>query len=159
MPTFHDKRRVHHSARQMFQLVAAVEDYPEFVPLCEDLTVRKHEQTGAHETLVADMTVAYKFFRETFTSKVTLDERDHIILVEYLGGPFRHMENRWKFHTVDEQTCDIEFYISYEFSSRSYQLLIGAMFDKAFRKLSVAFEERADEVYGVSQTSGSPSVA
>jgi len=93
------------------------------------------------------MTVAYKFIRETFTSRVTLDRPNLHILVEYLQGPFSRLENRWIFHPTGEQTCRVEFFISYEFKSRTLSLLMGAMFDAAFRRFAAAFERRADRVY------------
>src|SRR5436190_721147 len=149
MPQFRTKRRVRHAAGEMFDLVADIDRYPEFLPLCESTRVRKRTATGEGiETIVADMTVAYKIVRETFTSRVTLDRPNLQILVEYLNGPFSRMENRWDFHPVGEQLCDVEFFISYEFKSRMFAMLMGAMFDKAFRRFSQAFERRADQVYG-----------
>jgi coenzyme Q-binding protein COQ10 len=148
MQTFHTTRRVAHTAQEMFALVADVEAYPQFLPLCEALRVHRRQHEGAHEVLVADMTIAYRFFRETFTTKVTLDRHGPRILVEYLDGPFRHLENRWRFLPNGEHACDVDFFIAYEFRSRSMQLLVGAMFDKAFRKFVDAFEERADSIYG-----------
>jgi coenzyme Q-binding protein COQ10 len=133
----------------MFNLVADVERYPEFVPLCQGLRVRGRKELGdGHAVLVADMTVAYKVFKETFTSRVELKPDTHTILVEYLDGPFKHLENRWTFADVEPGTCDVEFYIDYEFKSRTLGSLMGAMFDRAFRKFSDAFEERANAVYG-----------
>jgi coenzyme Q-binding protein COQ10 len=148
MPQFSTRRRVRHSAADMFDLVADVEHYPEFVPLCRDLRIRKRipEPEGV-EILIADMTVAYKFVRETFTSRVTLDRPNLQILVEYLEGPFSRLENRWAFHATGERTCEVEFFISYEFKSRTLGLLMGTMFEVAFRRFSVAFERRADVVY------------
>ncbi|MCG8562006.1 MAG: SRPBCC family protein [Hyphomicrobiales bacterium] len=151
MPSFQTTRRVAHSAEDMFALVAAVEHYPDFVPLCERLTVRSRERQGAREILVADMTVAYKVFRETFKSRVSLEPEASEILVTYLDGPFRHMENRWRFRDVGPNQSDVEFFISYELRSRSLRLLMGAMFDKAFRKFAAAFEQRADAVYGATR--------
>src|SRR6186997_2552110 len=99
MPQFSSKRRVPHNAGDMFNLVADVEKYPQFVPLCQSLRVRRRTEGGEGiETIVADMTVAYKVMRETFTSRVTLDRANLQILVEYLDGPFSRMENRWDFH-------------------------------------------------------------
>lgn len=158
MNTYHTTHRVHHRAEDMYDLVAAVEDYPEFVPLCSDLRVRSREHQGGHDVLIADMTVAYKFIQETFASRVTLDPRASQILVEYLDGPFRRMENRWRFRKVGEGVCDVEFYIAYEFRSRSLQLLMGALFEKAFRKFVDAFEARADAVYGTPGASSQPTV-
>ena len=134
----------------MFDLVADVEKYPGFVPLCKDLTVKSRRQLdGGKQVLVADMTVAYKVIKETFATKVTLDPERGEILVEYLDGPFRHLENKWTFEPTGEYKCIVGFYIAYEFKSRMLAGVAGAVFDKAFRRFSTAFEARADEVYGV----------
>jgi coenzyme Q-binding protein COQ10 len=149
MPQFSTKHRVRHTATDMFDLVADVEKYPQFVPLCSALRVKSRSSKGDDViVLVADMTVAYKIVRETFTSCVMLDRPNLRILVEYLNGPFKRMRNRWTFQLVGEDTCDVEFFIEYEFRSRTLAMLMGAMFDTAFRKFSAAFEKRADEVYG-----------
>jgi coenzyme Q-binding protein COQ10 len=133
----------------MFDLVADVERYPEFVPLCQSLKVRKRSgQDGGREVIVANMTIAYKLIRETFTSRVTLDRGQLTILVEYLEGPFRRMNNRWTFRPVDDQSCEVEFFLAYEFRSRTLGLLMGSVFDAAFRRFAVAFERRADQIYG-----------
>lgn len=149
MPQFSTKRRVRHAAIHMFDLVADVDKYPQFVPLCSELKVKSRVEKGDGITvLVADMTVAYKIIRETFTSRVSLDRPRLQILVEYLNGPFKRMQNRWTFHETGEQACDVEFFIDYEFRSRTLAMLMGAMFDAAFRRFAAAFEQRADEVYG-----------
>ena len=133
----------------MFALVADVERYPQFVPLCRSLAVRRRTTDSAgREVIVADMTVAYKFVRETFTSRVTLDRPKLEILVEYLEGPFERMNNRWSFRATGERSSDVEFFIAYEFRSRLLAALMGSMFDIAFRKFSAAFEARADKIYG-----------
>jgi coenzyme Q-binding protein COQ10 len=148
MPQLSTTKRVHHAAGEMFDLVADVEHYPEFVPLCQSLAVRTRTNEGGKSVIVADMTVAYKLVRQTFTSRVTLDPPNLQILVEYLEGPFRQLNNTWKFHAVDGRTCDVEFFIAYEFRSRALGMLMGAMFDTAFRRFAAAFEQRADRVYG-----------
>jgi len=148
MPEISTTRRVRHGADEMFDLVADVEQYPEFVPLCQSLKVRQRIQQDGKDVIVADMTVAYKLLRETFTSRVTLDRRNLQILVEYLEGPFRRLNNTWKFRAVESRVCDVEFFIAYEFRSRALGLLMGAMFDAAFRRFAAAFERRADQVYG-----------
>lgn len=149
MPQFSTTRRVRHNASDMFDLVADVERYPEFVPLCNALKIRNRTETPEGVvTVVADMTVAYKLIRETFRSRVTLDRANLQILVEYLDGPFSRMENRWEFHPVQDWLCDVKFFISYEFRSRMLGMLMGSMFDTAFRRFSAAFEKRADAVYG-----------
>jgi coenzyme Q-binding protein COQ10 len=149
MPQFTTRRTVRHAAADMFDLVADVERYPEFVPMCRSLKVRKRipEPEGV-EVLVADMTVSYKLVREAFVSRVTLDRPNLQILVEYIEGPFSRLENRWSFRPTGEQTCEVEFFINYEFRSRALGLLVGAMFDLAFRRFVAAFEKRADAVYG-----------
>ena len=153
MPQFRNKRRVQHSAADMFDLVADVERYPEFVPLCQSLRVRQRTRDGEIETLVADMTVAYKVMRETFTSRVTLDKPNLKIRVEYLDGPFSHLDNRWTFTPLAEHACEVEFFIAYEFKSRVLGMLMGAMFEAAFRRFAEAFERRADAAYGRVSTS------
>ncbi len=157
MPQFSTRRRVRHSAADMFDLVADIECYPEFVPLCRSLRVLRRTTEDGRDIVVAEMTIAYKLFRETFTSRVTI-ERDRLqILVEYLDGPFSRMENRWQFHPVEGngegkacegEACEVEFFIAYEFRSRAFGLLMGALFDAAFRRFAAAFERRADEVFG-----------
>jgi coenzyme Q-binding protein COQ10 len=149
MPSFRTTRHVRHSAADMFELVADVERYPEFVPLCERLVVRRREVLDSERSvLVADMTAAYKVFRETFVSKVTLDRPKLEILVEYLDGPFQSLENWWTFKPEGERACEVEFFIDYEFRSRTLGLLMGSVFEAAFRRFAEAFERRADKIYG-----------
>ena len=137
----------------MFDLVADVERYPEFVPLCQQLKIRRSVEAGEGATvIVADMTVAFGPVKETFTSQVTLDRPGLSILVEYIDGPFRQLENRWRFRPDGERRCNVDFFISYEFRSKTLALLMGSVFDKAFHKLSEAFEKRADIVYGAAGT-------
>jgi coenzyme Q-binding protein COQ10 len=149
MPQFSTKRRVHHSAANMFDLVVDMEKYPQFVPLCTGLRVKSRTDKGdGVSVVVAEMTVAYKMIRQTFVTRDTLDRPKLTILVEYLQGPFSHLRNRWVFHPAGENACEVEFFIEYEFKSRALAMLMGAMFDTAFRKFAAAFEQRADRVYG-----------
>ena len=154
MPRYRTIRRVRHSADDMFALVADCEAYPEFVPLCTALRVRRREprEDGA-EVLLAEMEVDYKAIRERFTTRVALDAARNEILVEYVDGPFRHLRNRWRFRDIpgdssEQKRSEVEFFIDYEFRSRTLGALMGAMFDNAFHKFSEAFERRADKVYG-----------
>ncbi len=148
MNTYRTTRRVKHSAARMFDLVADVERYPEFVPMCESLRVRKRSgEPDGVEIVIADMTVAYKVIRETFSSRVTLDRPKLSILVEYLDGPFSHLENRWRFRPESDKVSEVDFYIAYEFKSRMLGLVMGALFDSAFRRFAEAFEQRADRIY------------
>ena len=150
MPSFKTMRRVRHSAAEMFDLVADVERYPEFVPLCQSLRVRRRTSgAGAEQVLLCDMAVGYRAIREKFTSRVTLDRPELRVLVAYVEGPFSYLENTWNFRDEpDSQESKIEFFISYEFRSRILAALMGSMFDVAFRKFAQAFEARADVVYG-----------
>jgi coenzyme Q-binding protein COQ10 len=149
MPRFSNKRRVQHKASEMFDLVADVERYPEFVPLCQSLKIRQRTpRDGGTESIVADMTVSFKLVKETFTSEVTLDRPNLNIIVRYLRGPFSSLENRWTFEPRGDNACDVGFFISYEFKNRMLAMLMGSMFDAAFARFSAAFEKRADKVYG-----------
>ena len=152
MPQFTTEREVAHSADEMFALVADVERYPEFVPLCERLIVRTRQKDGERETLVADMTVGYKAIRETFTTRVVLDRPALVIEAQYLEGPFRHLDSRWTFVPEGSHACLVLFSIDYQFKSRILGAMMGAAFDGMFRRLAGAFEERADAVYGVTAT-------
>ncbi|HEY8246373.1 MAG TPA: SRPBCC family protein [Hyphomicrobium sp.] len=151
MPTFETRRRVPFTAEQMFAVVADVERYPEFVPLCEQLVVKQREVGSTHSTLTATMSVGYHAIRETFTSRVTLrPERKEIDVVK-IDGPFARLTNRWRFHDVPGGS-EIYFHIDYVFASRVLALLMGTVFDKAVRKYTEAFEARARALYGTSAT-------
>ena len=147
MPKFETTRTVRHTAAQMFDLVADVERYPEFLPLCSRLDIRSRREKEGKTLLIADMTVAFKLVRETFTSQVLLKPDEREINVKYVDGPFRYLDNRWNFVDVPVG-CEVRFFIDYEFKSRTLGLLMGSMFDYAFRRFAQAFEERADAIYG-----------
>jgi coenzyme Q-binding protein COQ10 len=147
MPQFETRRSVPQSPDQMFALVADVERYPEFLPLCEALAVRSRKERDGKALLVADMTVGYKAIRETFTTQVLLNEGERAIDVKYLDGPFRYLDNRWRFNPLPDGGCEVHFFIDYEFKSRILGAVMGSMFDRAFRMFSEAFEERARKIY------------
>ncbi|GGD89188.1 ubiquinone-binding protein [Aureimonas endophytica] len=148
MPKFETVRPVEHAPEQMFDLVADVERYPEFLPLCERLEVRSEQERDGKRLLIADMTVAYKMVRETFASQVLLKPQDREIDVKYIEGPFRYLDNRWTFEPREGGGTNVRFFIDYEFKSRMLGMLMGSMFDYAFRRFAQAFEERANKVYG-----------
>ena len=153
MPTFRTTRHVAHSPGRMFDLVADVERYPEFLPFCKSLVVKRRsvDEDGV-ETVVAAMSVGYKAINENFTSRVKLDRKRMRIVAEYIDGPFSYLDNRWSFMPDTKLGPDgaaVEFYITYEFKSRMLQLVAGAVFDRIFRIFSEAFEARADAVHGV----------
>ena len=148
MPSFRTTRRVPHTPEKMFALVADVERYPEFLPLCTGLRVlRRQDEEDGRELLVAEMSVGYKAISERFTTKVALDREKRDIHVSYVNGPFKYLENRWEFRP-DGEGCAVHFAIDYEFRSMALGLVMGAMFDRAFRRFTDAFESRADSVYG-----------
>lgn len=153
MPTFTTHRQVAHSAREMFDLVSDIERYPEFLPMCEALRVRSRRECEEKILLLADMTVGYKVIRETFTTQVFLQPKKNLIEVKYIDGPFRYLENCWAFHDIENiNSCYVEFFIDYEFKNKMLGLMMGSMFDIAFRKFTDAFEMRAHQIYGSSVT-------
>src|ERR1700712_2707746 len=147
MPKFETHRPVPHTPEQMVDLVADVERYPEFLPLCNGLVVRSRKDRDAKTLLVADMTVGYKAIRETFTTQVLLNKAEHAIDVQYIDGPFKYLDNRWRFQPNADGGCTIDFFIDYEFKSRILGALMGSMFDRAFRMFTDAFETRAGKIY------------
>ena len=146
MPKFETHRSVKHSPEQMYALVADVEKYPQFLPLCEALTIRSSTERDGKTLLIADITVGYKAIRETFTTQVLLNPAELAIDVKYIEGPFRYLDNRWRF-VPTANGSDVNFFIDYEFKSRILVALMGSMFDRAFRMFAEAFEARADKVY------------
>ena len=149
MPHFETNHVVKHTADQMFDLVADVEQYPQFLPLCEALKVGSRKERDGKVLLLADMTVGYKAIRETFTTQVLLNKAERTIDVKYIDGPFKYLDNRWRFEPAGEGQSIVHFYIDYEFKSRILGALMGSMFDRAFRMFSDAFEKRADSIYTV----------
>jgi coenzyme Q-binding protein COQ10 len=149
MPQFSSKRRVQHSAPQTFDLVADVERYPEFVPLCKSLKIRQRTpKPDGTEIVICEMTVAFKLVQQAFVTRVTLDRPNLKIHVEYLQGPFSNLENRWSFEPRSDTACDVGFFLAYEFKNRMLAMLMGTMFDTAFQRFAAAFEKRADAIYG-----------
>ena len=131
----------------MFDLVADVEKYPEFLPLCSGLKIRSTRAKQGKTVLIADMSVSYKMLRETFTSQVILNREDLQIDVKYLDGPFRYLDNRWRFSDLEDGKCEVSFSIDYEFKSKMLGMVMGTMFEIAFGRFTAAFEERADKIY------------
>jgi coenzyme Q-binding protein COQ10 len=147
LPEFSKRHRVNHTAEEMFDLVADVERYPEFVPLCERLSVQSRRKRDHLVVLTAEMEVGYRAIKQKFASRVVLDRPNLKIDVQYLQGPFRRMDNRWRFIPITESESEVDFYIDYEFRSVALRLLMGSMFDQAFRRFTAAFERRADQIY------------
>jgi coenzyme Q-binding protein COQ10 len=148
MPGIRETRRLPYSAQQMFELVADVGRYGEFLPWVIATRVRSDSETE----MVADMVVGFKAIRESFTSRVTKD-RPREIAVHYVDGPLSDLDNVWTFRAVDDQTCEIDFLVEFTFRNRLFERIAGQYFDRAFRKMVEAFEARAAELYGSSNSS------
>ena len=143
MPTHAEVRVLHHPPEQLFDLVADVERYPEFLPWCVDASIRRREG----DLVVADLVIGYRMFRERFTSTVALD-RPRRIDVTYSDGPFRYLNNHWIFAPEGSDSCVIDFFVDFEFRSRVLQAVVGRVFGEAVKVMVHAFERRADELFG-----------
>ena len=143
MPTHAERRLLPYTQQQLFDLVADVERYPEFLPWCVGARVR--ERTG--DRITADLLIGFRMVRERFTSRVVLD-RPHHIDVSYAEGPFRHLTNHWEFIAQPDGSCVIDFYVDFEFHSRMLQKIIEVLFNEAVKRMVGAFETRARQLYG-----------
>ncbi len=139
-----ETRILPHKPDQMFDLVADVAHYPEFLPWCVGARIRESRP----DMVLADLMIGFKMVREKFTSKVLLDRAARRIDVEYIDGPFRHLKNHWIFSDAPNGQCRIDFYLEFEFSSVVLQKLIGVLFHEAVRRMVGAFESRARQLYG-----------
>ncbi|EIZ80331.1 oligoketide cyclase [Novosphingobium sp. Rr 2-17] len=146
MPGIHETRRLPYSAEQMYDLVADVGRYNEFLPW----VIATRVKTDDGVEMIVDMLVGFKALREKFTSRVQKDEPREI-RVQYVDGPMRDLDNVWKFHPVGDDACDLEFDVRFTFRNALFEKLAGQYFDKAFRKMVAAFETRAAELYGAKQ--------
>ncbi len=142
-----EQRLLGYRPEQMYDLVADVERYPEFLPWCIGARIRERKDS----LLVADLIIGFKMIRERFTSRVHLDREHLAIQVAYADGPFKHMTNRWRFETTPGGGCRIDFYVEFEFRSAVLQRLIGVLFHEAVRRMVAAFETRAHTLYGPPQ--------
>ena len=150
MPTHAEQRALPYSPQQMYDLVADVDRYPEFLPWCIGSKVRR--QRG--NTIVADLVIGFKMIRERFTSEVKLQPETMRIDVRYLEGPFKYLNNVWVFYEHDKG-CLIDFYVDFEFRTRFLQRMMEPLFNEAVRRMVKAFESRADQLYGQQQRAGS----
>ncbi len=139
-----------YSAEEMYALVADVAAYPEFLPWCQAARIRSVTPLpdGTGEVMSADLVISFKLFRERFGSRVTLRPAAHKIDVEYLDGPFRYLNNHWRFKPAEEGACDVDFFVDFEFRSSVLQALIGVVFNEAMLRIVRAFEHRAEALYG-----------
>lgn len=156
MTIHHQRKNVPYTPEQIFDLVADFTRYPEFIPWCTRARVLKREiLDDGRERLEADLQVRFKVYRESFRTCVTLDRPERRIHIEYIDGPFQHLTNKWHFEENADGSCTIDFWIHFHFRSRTLQLVAGAVFSEAVRRMVAAFEARADALYAGRQ-SGSP---
>lgn len=152
MPTHKEIRVVPHSPKQLYELVADIEKYPEFLPWCIAARIRQREPAADGELITADMVLGFKMFRERVTSKVTLhppaDGEHGRIDVEYVEGPLKYLQNHWVFMPAENGGCEIDFFVDFEFRSRLLQKIVGALFHEAVTRMVAAFERRATAIYG-----------
>ena len=150
MPTHAEKRKMPYDADEMYALIADIEAYREFLPWCQAARIRKRTPLadGSGELVDADLVISFKVFREKFGSRVTLRPEARTIDVEYLDGPFRYLNNHWRFLPDGPGTCTVDFFVDFEFRSRTLQALIGVVFNEAMQRIVSAFERRAEALYG-----------
>lgn len=147
MPTHSETRQLPYTAQQMYDLVADVRNYPEFLPWTAAARIKRDEDRGDHRVMDADLVISFKVFRERFTSRVKLwPERKHID-TEYLDGPFKKMISTWDFKDV-EGGCEVQFFVDFEFKNAILQRIIGVVFNEAMQRVVKAFEKRAHALYG-----------
>ncbi|SMC74831.1 type II toxin-antitoxin system RatA family toxin [Primorskyibacter flagellatus] len=148
MPTHSETRRLPYTAQQMYDLVADVASYPEFLPWCAAARIRsRNDIGGGAEEMLADLVISFKVFRERFGSRVVLYPHDMKIDTEYLDGPFRYMKSNWAFADA-EGGCDVTFHVDFEFKNAVLQKIIGVVFNEAMQRIVRAFERRAAALYG-----------
>lgn len=148
MPVHSETRQMPYSAQQMYGLVADVAQYPKFLPWCAAARIRSRTQQGPAEVMEADLVISFKVFRERFGSRVTLFADEMKIDTEYRDGPFRYMKSNWSFAARDDGTCDVTFFVDFEFKNAVLQGIIGVVFNEAMQRIVKAFERRAAELYG-----------
>jgi coenzyme Q-binding protein COQ10 len=156
MPTHAEKRKMPYAAAEMYALIADIEAYREFLPWCQAARIRKRTPLPgeAGEVVDADLVISFKVFREKFGSRVTLRPDRRMIDVEYLDGPFRYLNNHWHFIPDGPTSCTVDFFVDFEFRSRTLQALIGLVFNEAMQRIVSAFERRAEALYGVRRLPG-----
>ncbi len=156
MPTHAEKRKMPYSADQMFALIGDVESYAAFLPWCQAVRIRSRRAlegcAAGGEVIDADMVISFKVFRERFGTRATLRPAEgqaaRVIDVEYLDGPFRYLNNHWSFTPDGPDACIVDFFVDFEFKSRTLQAIIGLVFGEAMQRIVRAFEKRAEALYG-----------
>lgn len=148
MPTHAEKRTMPYTADQMYNLVGDIGSYPKFLPWCSAARIKQRVEREDASLIDADLVISFKLFREKFASRVTLFPANRKIDVAYLDGPFKYLNNHWHFTDNDDGTCEVDFFVDFEFKSKVLQAVIGVVFGEAMERIVRAFEARAAELYG-----------
>jgi coenzyme Q-binding protein COQ10 len=147
MPTHRETKTMPYTAQQMYDLVADVQSYPKFLPWNAAARIRSREQFDDHEVMLADLVISFKVFREKFGSKVVLWPVEMKIDTQYLDGPFKYLKSWWQFRDLGDGTCEVEFFVDFEFKNAILQSVIGMVFNEAMQRIVRAFERRAAALY------------
>jgi coenzyme Q-binding protein COQ10 len=147
MPTHTENRKMPYTAQQMYDLVADVAKYPQFLPWTAAARIKSATDKGDQTVMDADLVISFKVFRERFTSRVVLWPQAQKIDTEYLDGPFKYMKSNWAFRDVDGG-CEVDFFVDFEFRNAILQKIIGVVFNEAMQRVVKAFEKRAQALYG-----------
>lgn len=143
MPTHSETRILPYTPQQMFDLVADVRHYPEFLPWCRSARIIREDG----DVIIAELSIGYKLIRERFTSRVQLDRTNRVIQVSYISGPLKALRNEWRFSPEKKKSCKVDFFVAFEFSNPVFTGLMNMFFDVAFRQMVGAFEKRAEQIY------------
>ena len=138
-----------YTAKEMFDLVADISSYPEFLPWCAAARIREEVQKGQVQQIEADLVISFKVFREKFGSRVLLDTLNYVIETDYIDGPFRYLHSVWSFENCEEG-CEVKFNVDFEFKNAMLQSIIGLVFNDAMQRIVRAFERRASDLYTIS---------
>ncbi len=150
MPTHSETKTLPYTADQMYDLIADVASYPEFLPWCSAARIRSRKPLPCEgaEVMEADLVISFKLFRERFGSRVHLYPQKNRIEMEYLDGPFRYLKSHWQLHDLGAEGCRVEFFVDFEFRNIVLQKLIGVVFNEAMQRIVRAYESRAKVLYG-----------
>ena len=149
MTSHSETKYLPYTAKEMFDLVADISSYPEFLPWCAAARIREEVQKGQVQQIEADLVISFKVFREKFGSRVLLNTSNYIIKTDYIDGPFRYLHSVWSFENCEEG-CEVKFNVDFEFKNAMLQSIIGLVFNDAMQRIVRAFERRASDLYTIS---------
>ena len=148
MPIQTEEQIINFSKDQMFDLVADIESYSQFLPWCDNSSIISTESEDNGNTMViADLDIGYKSLSYTYRSEVILSKNKDYIKVNHVEGPFKHLINKWRFEDLSNNQCKVSFFIDFELSSKIFNLLMNEFFDVAFKRMVSSFQNRAENIY------------